>query len=80
MSMSSYDMGMHSPERLCAASSRVGQLLGAVLGGLLLGLLEAFGVGFFSSSLKDAIAYVLLLGILYVRPGGILGAKVVKRF
>ncbi|HOI93713.1 MAG TPA: branched-chain amino acid ABC transporter permease [Syntrophobacter fumaroxidans] len=82
ISMSSYDMGMTlGLKGFCAAMlGGLGSSLGAVLGGLLLGLLEAFGVGFFSSSLKDAIAFVLLLGILYVRPGGILGAKVVKRF
>jgi branched-chain amino acid transport system permease protein len=51
-----------------------------VLGGFLLGILEALGIGYFSSSLKDAIAFLLLLLILYVRPSGILGAKTVHRF
>ena len=48
--------------------------------GFLLGILEAFGVGFVSSGLKDATAFLLLLFILYVRPGGIISSADVKRF
>jgi len=58
----------------------LGSLWGGVLGGFLLGVLEALGVGFLSSSLKDAIAFVLLLLILYIRPAGLLGARKVQRF
>jgi branched-chain amino acid transport system permease protein len=82
ISMSSYDMGMTlGLKGFCAAMlGGLGSSWGAVLGGLLLGILEALGVGFFSSSLKDAIAFLLLLLILYVRPAGILGARAVHRF
>jgi branched-chain amino acid transport system permease protein len=55
-------------------------LWGAILGGFLLGILEAMGVGFVSSGLKDATAFVLLLLVLYVRPQGVLGTAEVKRF
>jgi branched-chain amino acid transport system permease protein len=59
-----------------AALGGLGNPLGAVLGGLLLGLLEGLGVGYVSSGYKDAIAFLILLGILFVRPQGLLGARV----
>lgn len=82
ITMVSYDMGtMLGLKGFCAAMlGGLGSLWGSILGGLLLGILESFGVGIFSSSLKDAIAFLVLLLILYVRPGGIIMAKDVKRF
>lgn len=82
ITMSAYDMGtMLGLKGFCAAMlGGLGSSWGAVLGGLLLGILEALGVGFYSSSLKDVIAFLLLLLILYVRPSGILGTKAVHRF
>jgi branched-chain amino acid transport system permease protein len=82
ITMSSYDMGMLlGLKGFCAAMlGGLGSSWGAVLGGLLLGILEALGVGLFSSGLKDAIAFLLLLLILYVRPSGILGVKAIHRF
>jgi branched-chain amino acid transport system permease protein len=82
ITMSSYDMGMMlGLKGFCAAMlGGLGSSWGAVLGGMLLGILEAMGVGFFSSGLKDAIAFFLLLLILYARPSGILGIKAVHRF
>jgi branched-chain amino acid transport system permease protein len=50
-----------------------GNPIGAALGGLLLGLLEALATGYLSSGYKNAIAFVVLLGFLFARPGGILG-------
>ncbi len=82
VTMCSYDMGgMLGLKGFCAAMlGGLGSLWGSILGGFLLGILESLGVGFFSSSLKDAIAFLLLLLILYARPGGIIMAKNVKRF
>lgn len=51
----------------------LGHPTGAAVGGLLLGVLEAFAAGFLSSGYKNAIAFVLLLGFLFLRPGGLLG-------
>lgn len=51
----------------------IGSGPGAVLGGLLLGVLEALGAGFVSSGYKDAIAFLLLIVMLLVRPQGLLG-------
>jgi branched-chain amino acid transport system permease protein len=50
-----------------------GNPIGAALGGLLLGLLEALATGYLSSGYKNAIAFVALLAFLFVRPSGILG-------
>jgi branched-chain amino acid transport system permease protein len=56
-----------------------GSTLGAVVGGLLLGILESLGAGFISSAYKDAIAFVVLLAILFLRPAGLFGSVRVRR-
>ncbi|MDY0041037.1 MAG: branched-chain amino acid ABC transporter permease [Desulforhabdus sp.] len=56
-----------------------GSTLGAVTGGLLLGILESLGAGLISSAYKDAIAFVVLLGILFLRPAGLFGSVRVRR-
>jgi len=53
----------------------LGSFPGAVLGGLVLGLLEGLGAGFVSSAYKDAIAFVVILAVLFFLPGGFLGAR-----
>jgi branched-chain amino acid transport system permease protein len=82
ITMCSYDMGtLLGLKGFCAAMlGGLGSSLGAVVGGFLLGLLESFAIGFVSSGFKDAAAFLLLLLILYVRPGGLLGAKAMHRF
>ncbi len=50
-----------------------GNVMGAVVGGLLLGVLESLGAGLISSTFKDVIAFVILLLVLFIRPRGILG-------
>ena len=81
LTLSSYDQGaMFGFKGFSAAMlGGVGSLPGAVVGGLALGLLEAFGSFYISSDFKDAIAFTVLLLILFVRPSGLLGrADVVK--
>ena len=81
LTLSSYDQGaMFGFKGFSAAMlGGVGSLPGAVVGGLALGLLEAFGSFYISSEFKDAIAFAVLLLILFVRPSGFLGrADVVK--
>ncbi len=53
-----------------------GNLPGAVLGGLLVGITETFGAGYLSGSYKDIYAFVLLIVVLLVKPSGILGVSV----
>jgi branched-chain amino acid transport system permease protein len=50
-----------------------GNPIGAAVGGLMLGVIEAFAAGYVSSGYKNAIAFVILLAFLLFRPGGLLG-------
>jgi len=50
-----------------------GSYPGAIVGGLILGLLESLGAGYVSSGYKGVIAFVVLLLVLFVRPKGLLG-------
>lgn len=52
---------------------------GAVVGGLLLGVLESLVAGYISSEYKDAVAFIALLGILFFMPGGIFSNLKAKR-
>ncbi|MBK8753897.1 MAG: branched-chain amino acid ABC transporter permease [Candidatus Competibacteraceae bacterium] len=57
----------------------IGNPMGAVAGGLLLGVLEALGAGFISSGYKDAIAFLFVLMVLFFEPTGLFGHKVADR-
>lgn len=50
-----------------------GNPVGAALGGLLLGIIEALAAGYLSSEYKNGIAFVVLLAFLFMKPGGVLG-------
>ncbi len=51
-----------------------GKSSGAVIGGVILGLIETFAAGFLPTGYKDAITFVVLILVLYFRPTGIMGA------
>jgi len=53
----------------------LGSPVGAVMGGYVLGVVEALGVGFVSAGYKDVIAFAILLLVLFSRPSGILGTR-----
>ncbi|WP_426414904.1 high-affinity branched-chain amino acid ABC transporter permease LivH [Aestuariirhabdus sp. LZHN29] len=57
----------------------IGSIPGAVLGGLLLGLSEAFTAGYFSTEYKDVVAFLLLVFVLLFLPSGILGKPEVEK-
>lgn len=73
----SYDMGIMLGIKGFSATilGGLGSAPGAVIGGLIIGLLESFGAGYISSGLKDAIAFSVILALLLIRPSGILGEK-----
>ena len=52
---------------------------GAIIGGLVLGVLESLVAGYVDSGLRDAVAFVVLIVVLVVRPGGIFGQHSVAR-
>lgn len=54
----------------------IGNIPGAMLGGLMLGLIESLGAGYISSEYKDVYAFVILIIFLIFRPNGILGEQV----
>jgi branched-chain amino acid transport system permease protein len=57
----------------------IGSIPGAVLGGLLLGLAESFTSVYISVTFNDAIAFVLLVLVLLIRPSGLLGKALIQK-
>ena len=57
----------------------IGSLPGAMLGGLLIGLIEAFWSAYFSVEYKDVATFVILVVVLIFRPTGLLGRPEVEK-
>jgi branched-chain amino acid transport system permease protein len=64
---------------VAAVLGGIGNLPGAVIGGLLMGLSEEMVVGYLSSTYRDALAFGLLILILLFRPSGIMGRTKVEK-
>jgi branched-chain amino acid transport system permease protein len=64
---------------VAAVLGGIGNLPGAVIGGLLMGLSEEMVVGYFSSTYRDALAFGLLILVLLFRPSGIMGRVRVEK-
>ena len=77
----SYDVGIMLGLKgfVAATLGGLGSGAGAIVGGLLLGLVEAMTAGYISSSYKDAVPFVLILVVLFFMPRGLFGAKVTDR-
>lgn len=75
ITLTSYDVGILLGVKGFAACilGGLGNPFGAVAGGLIIGVLESLGAGFLSSGYKDAIAFVILLALLFLRPSGLFG-------
>jgi len=58
---------------ICAVFGGLGSLPGAVVGALVLGVSEAMISAYVSTTLRDLFAYILLIGILLIRPSGLMG-------
>ena len=52
----------------------LGNIYGAMLGGLIIGVVEVFSVAYLASSYRDAFAFVIMIAVLLVRPKGIFGS------
>ena len=64
---------------VAAVLGGIGNIAGAVLGGLLMGLTEAFVGASSLSSFRDAFAFIILIAVLMFRPAGLLGQNVVEK-
>jgi branched-chain amino acid transport system permease protein len=72
-----YLMGMKA--FTAAVLGGIGNVQGAMVGGLVLGLLEGLGAGYLSSEWKNVFAFLLLVGMLLFKPRGLLGERVAER-
>jgi branched-chain amino acid transport system permease protein len=81
ITLTNYDVGTLLALKGFAAAmlGGMGNPLGAVAGGLIVGLLEAFGAGYISSQYKDAIAFLVILAVLFVMPQGLFGRAGIER-
>jgi branched-chain amino acid transport system permease protein len=81
ITLTSYDVGTLLALKGFAAAmlGGIGSAVGAVIGGLLLGLLEAFAAGYVSSQYKDAVAFLVILIVLFAMPRGLFGRAPVER-
>jgi len=75
LTMTAYDVGvMLGLKGFCAAIiGGMSSGIATVVGGLILGVLESLGAGLISSGYKDAIAFIILLLLLFIRPQGLFG-------
>lgn len=81
ITLTSFDVGIMLGLKGFAAAmlGGLGNGAGAIAGGLLLGLAEAFGAGYLSSAYKDVIAFVVILVVLVFLPGGLFGKASAER-
>jgi len=64
---------------VAAVIGGIGNISGAMLGGLLIGFVEIFGAAYFSPHLRDVYVFSLLIAVLLLRPTGLLGRATVEK-
>lgn len=81
ITLTSYQVGVPLALKGFAAAmlGGMGNPKGALVGGVLLGLLESLTAGYVSSQYKDAVAFIVILILLSVKPQGLFGQKTVNR-
>ncbi|MBL6932388.1 MAG: branched-chain amino acid ABC transporter permease [Rhodospirillales bacterium] len=64
----------------CAAIlGGLGNPMGAIIAGLIVGISEAVTAGYISSAYKDAVAFIIILGVLFFKPSGLFGVRGTER-
>ena len=81
ITLTSYDVGLALALKGFAAAmlGGMGNPKGALVGGLLLGVLEAMTAGYISSQYKDAAAFVIIIAVLFAMPQGLFGRQSTER-
>jgi len=81
IALTSYDAGTLLALKGFAAAmlGGIGSAPGAVIGGLIIGMIEALSAGYFSSNYKDAVAFLIILVVLIFIPQGLFGRAKVER-
>jgi branched-chain amino acid transport system permease protein len=81
ITLTSYDVGLALALKGFAAAmlGGMGNPKGALVGGLLLGVLEAMTAGYISSQYKDAAAFVIIIAVLFAMPQGLFGRQSADR-
>jgi len=64
---------------VAAVVGGIGNIRGAMLGGILIGLLEFFGAAYISPAMRDVYVFSLLILVLLIRPSGILGKRALEK-
>ena len=64
---------------VAAVLGGIGNIPGALLGGLVMGISETMVVGYLSSTYRDAIAFVILILVLLLKPAGLLGKAIKEK-
>ena len=64
---------------IAAVLGGIGNITGAVIGAIILGLSETYVAGYISSTYRDALAFVILILVLLLRPAGLLGSKKIEK-
>lgn len=81
ITLTSYDVGLTLALKGFAAAmlGGMGNPKGALVGGILLGVIEALTAGYLSSQYKDAAAFVVILAVLFFLPQGLFGRRSTER-
>lgn len=81
ITLTSYNVGISLALKGFAGAmlGGMGNPKGALVGGLMLGLLESFTAGYLSSQYKDAVAFIVILAVLFAMPQGLYGRRSTER-
>ena len=81
ISFAKYNMGLIMGLKGFSASvvGGFGNNVGAIAGGLIIGVSESLAAGYISSSYKDIVAFLIMILVLFIKPSGIFGAKDIER-